>query len=147
MHISKLTVVVGADLQSLVSSHNQSCLSILLVLQESNITGTTLLPLVGLANKLEELCAHLECLLLELLVGLNLNFLGQANDWLEVNILGLGSFILSAKVLESSLYDLSRLNVPLDSPRPPSPSEPLQIQSSHHDPHPLPSPSLARHRT
>jgi len=78
--------VVGADLQSLISSHDQSRLAVLLVLQESNITGPALLPLIGLLVELEELCAHLENLLLELLVSLNLNFLGETDDWFEVDI-------------------------------------------------------------
>jgi hypothetical protein len=79
--------VIGADLQGLVSSHNQSRLAILLVLQESNITGSTLLPLVGILDELEELCAHLESLLLELLIGLDLDFLGETDDWLEMDVL------------------------------------------------------------
>jgi hypothetical protein len=78
--------MVGANLQRLVSSHNQSCLAILLVLQQSNITSPTLLPFIGILVELEELCAHLENLLLKLLIGLNLNFLGETNDWLEVDI-------------------------------------------------------------
>lgn len=78
--------MVGANLQSLISSHDQSRLAILLVLQESNITSSALLPLVGLLVELEELCAHLENLLLKLLIGLDLNFLSETNDWLEVDI-------------------------------------------------------------
>lgn len=78
--------MVGADLQSLISSHNQSCLAVLLVLQQSDITSSTLLPLVGLTNELEELGAHLEGLLLELLIGLDVDFLSKANDGFEVNI-------------------------------------------------------------
>jgi hypothetical protein len=80
------TIVIGADLQSLISPHDQSCLAILLVLQESNITSPTLLPFISLLVELEELCTHLENLLLELLVGLDLNFLGQTDDWFEVDI-------------------------------------------------------------
>jgi hypothetical protein len=57
------------------------------VLQESNITSSTLLPLVGILDELEELCAHLESLLLEFLVGLNLDFLGETDNRLEVDIL------------------------------------------------------------
>jgi len=68
--------VVGANLQSLVSTHDQSCLSVFLVLQQPNITSSTLLPLVGVTDELEELGAHLEGLLLELLVGLDFDFLG-----------------------------------------------------------------------
>jgi hypothetical protein len=86
--------VVGADLQSLISSHNQSRLSILLVLQQPNIASSTLLPFVGFANKLEELCPHLERLLLEFFVCLNIDFLREADDWLEVNILRFWCFIL-----------------------------------------------------
>lgn len=78
--------MVGANLQSLISSHDQSRLAILLVLQESNITSSALLPLVGLLVELEELCAHFENLLLKLLIGLDLNFLSETNDWLEVDI-------------------------------------------------------------
>ena len=78
--------MVGADLQSLISSHNQSCLAILLVLQESNIASSTLLPFIGLLVELEELCAHLENLLLKLLVGLDLDFLGETDDWFEMDV-------------------------------------------------------------
>ncbi len=78
--------MVGANLQSLISSHDQSRLAILLVLQESNITSSALLPLICLLVELEELCAHLENLLLKLLIGLDLNFLSETDDWLEVDI-------------------------------------------------------------
>lgn len=78
--------MVCADLQSLISSHNQSRLAILLVLQQPNITSTTLLPLIRLADELEKLCAHLECLFLELFVGLDFDFLGEADNGLKVNI-------------------------------------------------------------
>jgi hypothetical protein len=64
------------------------------VLQESDITSSTLLPLVGILDELEELCAHLESLLLELLVGLDFDFLSEANNWLEVDILRLWSLLL-----------------------------------------------------
>ena len=100
------TVVVGTDLQSLVSSHNQSRLAVLLVLQESNITSSTLLPLVGFLDKFEELCAHLESLLLQLLISFNLHFLGETDDWLEVNILGLWCFFL-LKLSVSKWYPYS----------------------------------------
>jgi hypothetical protein len=56
------------------------------MLQQSNITSPTLLPLIGLFVELEELCAHLEDLLLKLLVGFDLNFLSETDDWLEVDI-------------------------------------------------------------
>ena len=47
------TVVVGANLEGLVSSHNQSSLAVLLVLQQPNITSSTLSPLVALLDELE----------------------------------------------------------------------------------------------
>jgi hypothetical protein len=90
----QLTVVVGADLEGLVSAHDQTGLAILLVLQQPNIAGTTLLPLLAITVESEELGAHLEDLLFKLFVGLGLNLLGQADDRLEVNIGGLGGLIL-----------------------------------------------------
>jgi hypothetical protein len=87
-------VVVGADLEGLVTAHDQAGLAVLLVLQQSNVTGTTLSPLVGLLDELEKLGAHLEGLVLDLLAGLDLDLLSQANDWLEVNIFGLWGLIL-----------------------------------------------------
>lgn len=89
--------MVGADLQSLISAHDQSCLAVLLVLQQSNITSSALLPLIRLTDKLEELGAHLEGLLLELLVGLDVDFLGETNDRFEVDILGFWGFLLRAR--------------------------------------------------
>lgn len=88
--------MVGADLQSLIPTHDQTGLLVLLVLQQTHITGTTLLPLLALTVKLEQLGAHLEHLLLKLLVGLGLHLLGQANDGLEVNFRGLGGFLLGS---------------------------------------------------
>jgi hypothetical protein len=87
-------VVVGADLEGLVATHNQSGLAVLLVLEQTNVARTTLLPLAALLDELEKLSAHLEGLLLGLLVGLGVNLLGQLDDGLEVNILGLGSLLL-----------------------------------------------------
>lgn len=86
--------MVGADLQGLVSSHDQSSLAVLLVLQKSDISSSTLLPLVGVLDELEELRAHLEDLVLELLVGLDIDLLSEADDGLEVNVLRLGSILL-----------------------------------------------------
>lgn len=88
------TVVVRANLEGLISAHNQTCLVVLSVLEEPHITGTTLLPLVGVADELEELRAHLESLLLNLLAGLDLDFVGEMDDGLEVNILGLWCLVL-----------------------------------------------------
>lgn len=89
-----LTVVVGANLEGLVPAHDQASLAVLLVLEQADITGTTLLPLAALADELEQLGAHLEELLLGLLVGLDVDLLGQLDDGLEVNILGFGSLVI-----------------------------------------------------
>ena len=72
-----LTVVVSADLEGLVAAHDQASLQVLLVLQQTDITSTTLLPLLALGVELEELGAHLEDLLLNLLAGLHLHDLLQ----------------------------------------------------------------------
>ena len=86
--------MVSADLEGLVSAHHQPGLVVLLVPQQPHVASTTLLPFLGVTVKSEQLGAHLEGLLLELLVGLCLNLLGQANDGLEVNFGGLRSVIL-----------------------------------------------------
>lgn len=87
-------VVVGADLEGLVTTHHQARLAVLLVLEKTNIAGTALLPLRGVLDKLEKLGAHLEDLLLRLLVGLGLDLFGKPDDGVEVDILGLGRLIL-----------------------------------------------------
>lgn len=55
-----LTVVVGANLQGLVAAHDQTGLAVLQVLEKTNISGTSLLPLAALLDELKELGAHLE---------------------------------------------------------------------------------------
>jgi hypothetical protein len=89
-----LTVVIGADLEGFVSAHDQASLAILLVLEQSNVAGTTLLPLLAVTVESEQLGAHLEGLLLEFLVGLDLDSLGETDDGLKVNIRRLGSLFL-----------------------------------------------------
>lgn len=86
--------MVGADLEGLVAAHDKASLSVLRVLKESDISGAALLPLVGFTDELEELGAHLEGLLLDLFSGLDIDLLGKANDWLEVDVLGLWCLIL-----------------------------------------------------
>ncbi len=78
--------MVSANLQGLISPHNQSILAILLVLEQTNISSSTLFPLVAVLDELEELGAHLEGLLLKFLVGLYIDFLGEADNGLEVDI-------------------------------------------------------------
>ena len=92
--MATLTVVVGADLEGLVAAHHQAGLLVLLVLEQAHVTSTTLLPLLAITVELEELSTHLEGLLLQLLVGLGLHLLGQADDRLEVNLRGLGGLVL-----------------------------------------------------
>lgn len=49
--------MVGANLKSLISSHNEPGLTVLLVLEESHVTSTTLLPLTRFLVELEQLGA------------------------------------------------------------------------------------------
>lgn len=86
--------MVGADLKGLITAHDQAGLLVFLVLEQTHVTGTTLLPFIGIAVESEQLGAHLEGLLLKLLVGLNLNLLGQLNNGLEVDILALRGLVL-----------------------------------------------------
>jgi len=80
--------MIRADLERLVASHNEPRLSVLSVLQEPDVAGSALLPLGTLLYELEELGAHLECLLLGLLIGLDFNLLGEVDDGFEVDVLG-----------------------------------------------------------
>jgi hypothetical protein len=68
--------VVGADLEGLVSPHYQSCLAVLFVPQQSNVTSSSLFPLSAVAVELEQFGSHLECLLFGFFVGLGFDFLG-----------------------------------------------------------------------
>lgn len=86
--------MVGTDLEGLVAAHDQPGLAVIAMLEQTHITGTALLPFACLGHVLEELGAHLENLLLHLLVGLGLNLLGQVNDGLEMDILRLGGLLL-----------------------------------------------------
>lgn len=49
--------MVGADLEGLVSSHDQSGFAVLLVFEQPHITSSALLPLTGVAVELEQLGA------------------------------------------------------------------------------------------
>lgn len=51
--MNELTVVVGADLEGFVSSHDQSSFAVLLVFEQSHITGSALLPLTSVPVELE----------------------------------------------------------------------------------------------
>lgn len=85
--------MVGADLEGLVAAHDQTSLAVLPVLQQADVTGSTLLPLLRLLLEDEQLGAHLEKLLLGLLVRLGLDLLGQADHRLEVDIIGFWGLI------------------------------------------------------
>lgn len=88
--------MICADLECLVSSHDQSCLAIFLVLEQSNITSASLLPFPRVPVELEELSTHLEDLFLRLLVGLSLDLLGQSDHRFEFDVgLFLVGFVLS----------------------------------------------------
>lgn len=80
------TIVICADFESLVSSHDQSCLAIFFVLEQPNITSAPLLPLPRVTVELEQLSAHLEDLLLSFLVGLGLNLFSQTDNRHELDI-------------------------------------------------------------
>jgi len=80
------TVVVGADLERLVSAHHQPGLAVLTMLEQPDIARTALLPLPRVLVEFEQLGSHLECLLLQLLVRLGIHLFRQAYDWLEVGI-------------------------------------------------------------
>ena len=81
--------MVGANLERLVPSHHKSRLAILLVLEQPDITSTSLLPLPRAAVELEELGAHLESNLFPLLVGGCVNLLSQTDNRLELRVIAL----------------------------------------------------------
>lgn len=55
-----LTIVVCAHLESLVSPHHQPDLCRLLVLQETHVSSSSLLPLLGLLLESEQLSSPVE---------------------------------------------------------------------------------------
>ena len=78
--------MVGADLEGLVSSHDQTGLAVLLVLEQTNVAGASLLPFAAVTIELEKLSAHLEGDLFSLLVRLGVDLLGELDNGLEVDI-------------------------------------------------------------
>lgn len=78
--------MICANLECLVPSHDQSCLLVLLVFQETNITSATFFPFPRISVEFEQFCAHLECLFLGFFIGLGLDLLGQMDDRLKMNI-------------------------------------------------------------
>ena len=78
--------MVGTDFEGLISAHDQPCLAVLLVLEQSDVASTSLLPFTAVAVKLEQLGTHLKGLLLGFFMSLGIDFLGQTDDRLEVSI-------------------------------------------------------------
>jgi hypothetical protein len=72
------------------------------MLQEPNITSSSLLPLTALTIELEQLGSHLERALFQLFVRLGVDFLCEADYGLEVDVgffFGGGVFLLATLVL------------------------------------------------
>ncbi len=86
--------MIRTNLQRLIPPHNQSCLSVLLVLQQPHIARPTLLPLPTITIEFEQLGAHFESLLLQLFIRLGLDFLGKVYDRLEVDFWRFYFFLL-----------------------------------------------------
>lgn len=97
--IGRRTVVVGANFERLVTTHNEAGLAVLLVLEQAKRASTALLPLARLLNKSEHLASHVEDLFLGFLVCNCLDLLGEFMDGLKVDILGLGSLLLATIAL------------------------------------------------
>jgi hypothetical protein len=78
--------VVRADLQSLVPPHDQSGLMVLPVLQQSDVSSSTLLPLPRVTVESKQLGSHLESDFLLLFVGLDFDLFGKVDDRGELDI-------------------------------------------------------------
>jgi hypothetical protein len=101
---NQLTVVVCADLEGLVSAHDQAGLAVLAVLEQADVAGAALLPLADLLDIPEKLGAHLEELPLRFLVGFDLDLLGQADDRPEMDILRLRRLVVLCSWRKQSQY-------------------------------------------
>lgn len=91
--------MVGANFESLVSSHNQSSFAVLFVLEQTDVTGASLFPFSRVPVELEEFGSHLENLLFSFFVSLGLDLLGQMYDRFEGDI----GFLLICFVLPTPL--------------------------------------------
>lgn len=79
LHV-RYNVVIRADFQGLVPSHDQSRFAVVLVLEQPHIARAAFLPLPALTVEFEEFGAHFERLLLGLLVRLGIDLLGQVDN-------------------------------------------------------------------
>lgn len=81
--------MVGADLEGLVSSHDQTDFAILLMFQQAKRASTTFFPFAfsfGVLGEFEHLAPHVENLFLGFFVGHSLDLLGELVHRLEVDI-------------------------------------------------------------
>lgn len=84
--------MVRAHLQRLVATHDEAHLLRFFVLQETNVTSATLLPLLRFLIEAEEFGTNLELHILVLFVRLHLNLVLQLDDWVVVRVvLGLST--------------------------------------------------------
>lgn len=79
--------MVSTDLQGLVTAHDKTDLLRFFVLQETDITRTTLLPLLRLLVKAEELGSNLELDVLVLFVGLDLNLVFKLDHRVKLRVM------------------------------------------------------------
>jgi hypothetical protein len=86
--------VVRADFECLIPPHDQSCLLVFLVLEQSNVPGTSFFPFPSVSVELEKLRSHLEGLIFGLFVSFGLDFLGKVDDGLKMHIFGLLDFLV-----------------------------------------------------
>lgn len=80
------TIVIRANLQSLIPPHNQPCLLILPMLEQPHIPCATLLPLPRITVEFEKLSAHFERLFLLLFICSCLDFLRKMHNRRKLNI-------------------------------------------------------------
>lgn len=78
--------MIRANLQRLISPHNQAGLLVFLVLKKSDITGPTLFPFPGTTVEFKELRTHLKCLFFQFLIRLDFDFFGKMYDGLKVDV-------------------------------------------------------------
>ena len=78
--------MIGTNFKCLITSHDQACLAVFLVLQKTNITCASLLPLSRITIKLEKFGSHLERLFFSFFMSFGLNLFGQVDNRFEMNI-------------------------------------------------------------